>query len=216
VSGARDRAHRPAREEGSESRPWAPVPEHAPSFGAPTCLRGLIVRRSCADRALCRPLPRIPHAHYCLFPRHLARQPLAFPLAGAAEYRRMARQWTTVRGGPMRARFAALALIAVVARALVPMGFMPVVVHGQTQLMFCDNGMPGSAHHGHDGHSGSAPGADAPCPFTISGGAAPLPTTIDFAPTGAAPRATAAAVAHTALPEAPPRHTAPRGPPSLA
>jgi hypothetical protein len=145
-----------------------------------------------------------------------ARRPLAFRLAGDAEYWRMARQRTGLRDGPMRERFAALALIAVMARALIPMGFMPVVVHGETQLMFCDNGGPGSGHHGHDGHSGSTPGADAPCPFAISGSAAPLPVTIGFSLADAAPRTAAPFVARSSLPKAPPRHTAPRGPPSLA
>jgi len=129
----------------------------------------------------------------------------------------MNRNWAGLRHGRMRECLAALALVAVMARALIPVGFMPVVVHGDTQLVFCDGVIPGSAHHGHHGHPGPTSISDAPCPFAISGGATPLPAPIDLSLADAAPQTTATpTVAQTSLSEAPPRHTAPRGPPSLA
>jgi hypothetical protein len=127
----------------------------------------------------------------------------------------------TIRRQSLRGHFAVLALVAVVARALIPTGYMPAMVDGHVQLVICEASMgAGVAHHGHHGHhdhQGQTHGAaDSPCPFALSGGAAPLP---ELATTTLA---TAAVASHSLfipsapIPEAPARYTAPRGPPSLA
>jgi hypothetical protein len=113
----------------------------------------------------------------------------------------------------MRRYFATLALIAMIARALIPTGFMPVVVHGEAQLRICHGLAHGLPHHGDHGHAG--PHSDAPCPFAISGAAAPLPATIDFSLAHTAPELTTRSPEYTALSETPARYAAPRGPPSL-
>ena len=113
----------------------------------------------------------------------------------------------------MRRYVATLALIAMIARALIPTGFMPAVVHGKAQLMICHGGAHSAVHHGDRGHAGSH--ANTPCPFAISGGPAPLPATIDFSLVHNAPELATVSPEPAALPEAPARYAAPRGPPSL-
>jgi hypothetical protein len=126
----------------------------------------------------------------------------------------MSRKGLGIRRGLMRECFAALALIALFARALIPVGYMPAVVHGHTQLALCEGGTAAPAQRGHHGHSGSQ--ADAPCLYAMSGGAAPLPAKLDFSLAPARTVVRMSFVERTAIAEAPPRYTAPRGPPSLA
>jgi hypothetical protein len=124
----------------------------------------------------------------------------------------------TIRRQSLRGHLAVLALVAVVARSLIPTGYMPSMVDGHVQLVICEASVGGGvAHHGHHGHHGQTHGAaDSPCPFALSGGGAPLP---GFTATTLA---TAAVASHSVfIPsapvlEAPARYTAPRGPPSLA
>jgi hypothetical protein len=127
----------------------------------------------------------------------------------------MSHHWRLLRRGFLHECLASLALVAVIARALIPMGFMPIVVNGEAQLRFC-SGVAGGAHFDQHGQPGSTSTADAPCVFAVSGGAAPIPTAILFTLAHVAPRLAVPLAEQSTLPEAPPRHTAPRGPPSLA
>jgi len=113
----------------------------------------------------------------------------------------------------MRRDVATLALITMIARALIPTGFMPVVVHGEAQLTICHGAGDGFAHHGERGPAG--PHSHAPCPFAVSGGAAPLPATIDFSLAHAAPELATTLPECVALSGTPARYAAPRGPPFL-
>ena len=79
----------------------------------------------------------------------------------------MSGNWTLLRRGFLHECFAALALVAVISRALIPMGFMPIVVNGETQLRFC-SGVAGAAHLDEHGQPGSTSTADAPCMFAVS------------------------------------------------
>lgn len=126
----------------------------------------------------------------------------------------MSRNGARVLRSPFRASLAALALLAFCAHALIPAGFMPGSVHGGPQLVLCSGHMPGSAHPGHHGGSGS--GADAPCPFALGGGAAPLPSHLHSALASVAPDLLVPLVEQPVVSETPLRHTAPRGPPTLA
>jgi len=110
-----------------------------------------------------------------------------------------------VRHGRIREGFAILAFIAVFARALIPVGFMPGTVHGQPQLILCDG------HHALHGHAGL--NTDSPCPFALSGGAAPPPTLPDWSIAGAAPESRRPFDGSSVVFAPPYRHTAPRGPP---
>jgi len=116
--------------------------------------------------------------------------------------------------GPNRECFATLALIAFFAHALIPTGFMPGSVQGHAQLVVCDGHMADSHQPGHHGNSGS--NADSPCPFALSGGAAPLPAHFDLALAHAAPDLLVPFIERPVVSETPLRHTAPRGPPALA
>ena len=127
----------------------------------------------------------------------------------------LARRW---RNGRMRRAVALLALTAALARALIPVGFMPASVNGTVRIMFCEGGghhHEGGTPPGHDpaGHHAAEQG---PCPFALSGAAPLLPGVLP----GAAPAATVVELA--AFPpsapwrEAPPRYSAPRGPPARA
>jgi len=122
----------------------------------------------------------------------------------------------------MRECFAVLAFLAFFARALIPVGFMPGTVHGQPQLVLCDGGALGSAHHhglhdhGHHGNSGSHSHSDGLCPFDMSGGSAPLPTDLDHALAQTLPELPVSFSEHPVVSETPPRYTAPRGPPTFA
>jgi hypothetical protein len=115
---------------------------------------------------------------------------------------------------PIRECFAALAFIAFFAHALIPSGFMPGSVHGQAQLVVCDGHMSGAAHAGQYGKSGS--NAESSCPFALGGGAAPLPAHFDLALAHGAPDLLVPFGERPVVSETPLRHTAPRGPPTLA
>jgi hypothetical protein len=112
----------------------------------------------------------------------------------------------------MRQAIVAITLIAALCRGLIPIGFMPGVVHGTAGVMLCD----GIAHHAHHPGQG-APATHTPCPFAMSAGAAPLAATIDVADARWLPQRPAPPLAQSLLrTAAPARYTAPRGPPPLA
>jgi hypothetical protein len=105
----------------------------------------------------------------------------------------------------------ALALLALLCRALIPAGFMPGVVHGSAGLMLCD----GVTHEHH--HAGQPePATHTPCPFAMSGHTAVLSTPACDAILHEVVQRTES-LASNSLPSQPPRrHTAARGPPLLA
>ena len=125
---------------------------------------------------------------------------------------------------PVRRRwFALLALGAFAAHAAVPMGFMIGVTRGHAHLELCPAVAPvhplsavhppGMSHHGamHAAAAGSS------CAFALAGAAA----MVSPAPILAEPYYLYLHAAHPALilswpAEPPPRHLAPRGPPTLA
>jgi hypothetical protein len=86
-----------------------------------------------------------------------------------------------------RARIAFLLLPALLYRAAVPAGFMPMVdEQGQLALVFCPgevevrdvNDVHAAHHHSHHGDSantGQSPKQHVPCPFALSAGPSPLP-----------------------------------------
>ena len=122
------------------------------------------------------------------------------------------------RNGRMRRAVALLALAAALARALIPVGFMPASVHGTVQIMFCGGG---DHHHlggtppGHDpaGHHASDQG---PCPFALSGAAPLLPDAVAGTAVAATVDELAAPPPTAAVRDAPLRYSAPRGPPARA
>jgi hypothetical protein len=126
----------------------------------------------------------------------------------------MSRHGASVLRGPFRASLAALALLAFAAHALIPSGFMPGAVHGHSQLIVCSGMAPGSANHIHHGNSG--PGSATPCSFALGGGPAPLPADFAVVAVTVATLLTVSFLERAVPSEAPPRHTAPRGPPTLA
>lgn len=113
-----------------------------------------------------------------------------------------------------------LALVTVLMRALIPVGFMPVAADGTLRMMFCDGGAGASGHHVHSGSTGHGPGhrtsVDVSCPFALSAGAAPLPTLAGAAAGAPLPPVAIAAPEVPARADLPPRNSAPRGPPTLA
>lgn len=104
----------------------------------------------------------------------------------------------------------ALALLGLLARALIPVGFMPQQVQGQIQLVLCSSQGADSIHTQHAPRSS----ASVPCLFA-AGGAALAP-----APCQGAPSASWLPVTndgqHYCAPAnaAPLRHAAARGPPA--
>lgn len=113
----------------------------------------------------------------------------------------------------MRGRLVVLALVAVLARGLIPTGFMPGSVEGHSQLVICNGHMAGMVQLDHHGHTGA--NANVLCPFAHCAGAAPLGATPDISPTYAAISIPVPLIERTIPAEAPLRYTAPRGPPSL-
>ena len=118
------------------------------------------------------------------------------------------------RRAPVREPVAALALIALIARALIPLGFMPGVVDGRPRLVICDGRMSGSADLGRHGRPGSS--AETPCPFAHCWGAAPPPSTLGVSLASTAPMIAVPFIERTVPAGAPPRYSAARGPPSPA
>lgn len=105
----------------------------------------------------------------------------------------------------------AAALLAFVLRALVPLGFMPMQVNGETQMMFCHGMHPAAAGTPHSKSS-----SNAPCAYALSGGAALGSAPLATLASAESPRFEAVQALHSAERPAPPRHRAPRGPPVLA
>jgi len=128
----------------------------------------------------------------------------------------MSRNGARFLRGPIREYFAVLAFVAFFAHALIPVGFMPGTVHGQPQLVICDGDLPGLAHHHHGHHGNSGSHADVLCPFSLIGGAAPLPTDLDHALVQSSPAQPVSFIERPVVSETPPRYTAPRGPPTFA
>jgi hypothetical protein len=67
---------------------------------------------------------------------------------------------------------AALALLGLLLRALVPAGFMPASAHGEFQLVFCSVPGDGLVHSGHLPRGATD---NTPCPFAASATAASPP-----------------------------------------
>ncbi len=111
-----------------------------------------------------------------------------------------------------RAWLAVLLLPWLVARAVVPTGFMPVVHGGDVHLAFCGGMAAGTGDPA--GHAPAHGAADGGCPFALSAGGAPLPeffaavspgpATLDRAPDTAARRAVAPGPVRVHSPRAPP------------
>jgi hypothetical protein len=111
----------------------------------------------------------------------------------------------------------ALVLLAVFARALIPVGYMPAAGHDGMQMVLCSAGLlaqvPNAADH--SGHT--LPHGDSICPFAQSAGGALLPALVIATPAFlskpvlifgyAEPLAAQASLSHD---------HAPRGPPHLA
>jgi hypothetical protein len=104
----------------------------------------------------------------------------------------------------------AIAMLALVVRALVPLGFMPMQVNGATQMMFCHGGL----HHAPATTPRSKVTGDGPCAFAVSGGAALQPTALAAIPAAESPRFLVLVASRSADRDTPPRHHAPRGPPA--
>lgn len=134
-----------------------------------------------------------------------------------------------------RRRTALLALIllpALALRALVPVGFMPVVDGAGIHIGFCPGEAqpPGAlapalaaahlAHHHHTqggaGHGSPVPASHPPCLFALSASPAFLPAAPALAPPPPAATALAAEYANRASVPAIVRAQTPRGPPFLA
>ena len=113
--------------------------------------------------------------------------------------------------------WAALLLIVFLARAMVPVGFMPATTTDGFQLIVCQ-GTPSDLPSSDPAHPG-APGAhhDLACPFSLSAAGGPAPT----APLSASilplslERFIADPVSYRPV-RVLPRHTSPRGPPQFA
>jgi hypothetical protein len=114
----------------------------------------------------------------------------------------------------LRGCLSALALMAYLAHALIPTGFMPGSLNGQAQFVACDGHMAGTGHVGHHGNPGSK--GDSRCPFALGGAAAPLPAHLDPALAHVAPDLHVPFIERSVPFEAPLRHNAPRGPPMIA
>jgi hypothetical protein len=115
---------------------------------------------------------------------------------------------TSVRPG-LRGWLASATLVALLLRALIPVGFMPVASGSSGHLMFC-HGMDG----GGPAHPGSHGAADSHCAFALGAGAAPAPG-FAHAPIVRTLDAWVGTTAVTSATQPPPaRHSAPRGPPS--
>ncbi|MCX7055746.1 MAG: hypothetical protein NTZ79_00725 [Proteobacteria bacterium] len=114
-------------------------------------------------------------------------------------------------------RLAGLLLLLLALRALVPTGFMATVAETGIQMVFCEPGATGSAHHGHAHHHGHGGSADPSCPFAQSAGPAPLPA-IPMLAAEAPVQAFIDLLLHaqTTTSPGPPRQQTPRGPPDLA
>jgi len=123
----------------------------------------------------------------------------------------MPHYWMRPHGRMMRNCFAVVALVASLCRALIPVGFMPMTVNGETRMMLCDGG---ASRHMQPGHSGSHSTHLTYCPFAQSASPAPLPAALQGSiirldsPLNAPPLEQ-----ESSHPNPPPRYSSPRGPP---
>jgi hypothetical protein len=117
----------------------------------------------------------------------------------------------TVRRLRLREWIAALALLGVLVRALIPVGFMPVAAVDGTHLMFCHAADPHPSRH-----SGTQGVAESHCAFALGSSGAPTPApvtaTVTVTPEAPACEGRASSAPNTT----PARHCAPRGPPAAA
>lgn len=123
------------------------------------------------------------------------------------------------RDGGWRRAVALLALTAALARALIPVGFMPASVHGTVQIMFCEGGShhhDGGASPGHDDPVGRHASDQGPCPFALSGAAPLLPEALSAVTLAATVDEVAVSPPTVVTRDAPNRYAAPRGPPARA
>ena len=104
----------------------------------------------------------------------------------------------------------ALALLGLLTRALLPVGFMPVSLHGQMQLVLCT---PQNAEIAHPHQAPRGGSASVPCLFA-AGGSALAPQPCLGPPAAILLTLTNVPSPHCSVPAAPPlRHAAARGPP---
>jgi hypothetical protein len=128
----------------------------------------------------------------------------------------MSPRFSWFRRREVRVTVAALALLGFSARALMPVGFMPQRMHGETRLVLCPMGSMHASLHEHAKHPGTSSSADTPCVYAASGGAAPLPTVLHIEPALAIRLLRAQPSEQGFLSPPAWRHHAPRGPPALA
>jgi hypothetical protein len=129
----------------------------------------------------------------------------------------MAVDLNTHRRWRVRRWIGAWALLAIVARGLIPAGFMPAAaVDGGVHFVVCPAALSlasGSHHH----PDGLRTHTDVVCPFAQSAGTAPTPSLLSSAMLVAAQPTVLCALAQPFVPQSDlPRHHAPRGPPQLA
>jgi len=118
----------------------------------------------------------------------------------------------------LRNKFLSLALLVVMlARALIPPGYMPVSETGLSlSIRLCSGFAAEPVREAERGRAPSAPTHDSPCPFAMVGSVAPPPaivaTVAALQPQSARPMATATARAVPTIL----RSQSPRGPPARA
>ncbi|MBV8343013.1 MAG: hypothetical protein JO173_11610 [Gammaproteobacteria bacterium] len=113
---------------------------------------------------------------------------------------------------------------ALLLRALIPFGFMPVATSEGLKIALCPGiaGLPSAGAHGHPHHDTRAPGGSeggahhAPCLFSASGSVAGAPATLMLTLTGSAPRAEDSAQHPRLFSPSILRAQSPRAPPSPA
>ena len=159
------------------------------------------------------PLRCLPHASYRVFNACVRSDRLPRYDLIEQSYACMHRNGPNLFKRSVRGRLVVLALVAVAARGLIPVGFMPGLVDGHPQLVICNGHMAGMVHLGHHDHSGA--NADVLCPYAHGGGAAPLYSDPALASAYATVIIVVPLIERTVPVEAPPRFTAPRGPPSV-
>lgn len=118
-----------------------------------------------------------------------------------------------LRGRGLRDWLGALALLGLLARALIPVGFMPMQLQGKVQMVLCAPQGQGATHQHHAPRGSSD---STPCPFAASAAAlAPQPFLV--APAASWLRVASLCTLYCSLTKAAPlRHAAARGPPTDA
>jgi hypothetical protein len=109
-----------------------------------------------------------------------------------------------------------VAILAVFARGLIPVGFMPDAAHGGALFAICAGLASGTeAADAADSKSGAHSGVN--CVFAQSAGTAPLPQAALFAgPVAASLFFALPPISRVLAYSGRPRHLAPRGPPQLS